>query len=303
MEYTRQIERRFAVSPGGELRVSNRRGRVAIQGEDREDVEVTATIRLEAMTRAEAEDRFDAFELPMRETARGVEIGPPRYDEPHPTVLFGISLGRFMRGPRLDLVIRTPRGVEVQAENQTGRVEVSDLAGGVRAASQRGTIAVSDVHGRVRVEGRAGRVEVQRVRGPVEVDARSGRVTVEDVEGAVSVMTSTGRIEVREVRGECRAETRTGKISAVEVDGALTLATKTGALEVRGRIAHDANLRVRTGSITLAVTRDSAFFIDAETRTGSVTADLPVNYLSAPPADAPTVRARAVTGSIRVVPV
>jgi len=226
-----------------------------------------------------------------------------RYDEPHPPVVFGISLGRFMRGPRLDLVIRTPRQVEVQAETQTGTVELAQISGGVRAGSQRGTITVSDVAGRVRVEGRTGRVQVQRVEGPVSVDARSGRVSVEEVTGAVSAMTSTGRIEVRQVRGECRAETRTGKVSVSDVDGALTLSTQTGALEVRGRIAHDANLRVRTGSITLAVTRDSAFFIDAETRTGSVTADLPVNYLSEPPADAPTVRARAVTGSIRVVPV
>jgi hypothetical protein len=65
---------------------------------------------------------------------------------------------------------------------------------------------------------------------------------------------------------------------------------------------HDANINVRTGMVTLAITRDSAFFIDAEARTGKVIADLPVNYLEKPPEDAASVRIRTRTGAIRIVP-
>ena len=98
MEYTRSIERTFAMPAGQLLRAQNRRGETVIRGEDHDDIAVTAQIRVNAMTRREADDRFSAFELPMRETERSVEIGPPRYDEPHPAVLLGFSLSRFMKG-------------------------------------------------------------------------------------------------------------------------------------------------------------------------------------------------------------
>ena len=302
MEYTRTLERSFNLEDGALLRVANRRGELVVRGEERDDIAVTAQIRVNAMTRDEADDRFGVFELPMSQSGRTVEVGPPRYDEPHPTVLFGISLSRFMKGPRLDLVIRVPRTIEVEAEASSGLIRVEGIQGRCRIAGKRTKIEASDLEGDVRIEGQTGRVEVRRVRGSLEVEVRSGKISVKEIVGPVRLHTSTGEVRVRDVQGDCTIETRAGKLSVEDVEGTMKLSTTIGSVSYRGRIAHDIDLTVRTGSVQLAVTQDSAFFIDAESRTGSVSADLPVNFLEEPPADAATVRVRVGTGSIQIVP-
>jgi DUF4097 and DUF4098 domain-containing protein YvlB len=300
MEYTRSIERSFPMPAGGLVRIQNRRGETVIRGEDRDDIVVTAQIRINAMTRQEAEDRFDAFALPMRESERSVEIGPPRYDEPHPAVLLGFSFSRFVKGPRLDLLVRVPREIEVEAENQTGTLRLDGIVGRCSLGTQRGTVEALNVEGELKIEGKTGRLEARHIKGPLKLEARSGKVTVEDVRGDVGISTSTGSVKIADVVGECQAKTRTGRIRLHDIDGPMQLQAKTGSVEYTGRMVHDANIRVRTGAVVLAITRDSAFFIDAETRTGPVSADLPVNYLEKPPDDAATVRVRTTTGSIRI---
>lgn len=302
MEYTRSLERNFPMPAGGLVRVQNRRGETVIRGEDREDIVVTAQIRINAMTRREAEDRFDAFELPMGETGRAIEIGAPRYDEPHPAVLLGFSFSRFMKGPRLDLLIRVPREIQIEAENQTGSLRLDGIVGRCSLGTQRGTVEALNVEGELKIEGKTGRLEARHIKGPLRLEARSGKVTVEDVRGDVEISTSTGSVEIADVVGECRAKTRTGRIRLHDIDGPMQLRAKTGSVEYTGRMVHDADIKVRTGAVVLAITRDSAFFIDAETRTGSVSADLPVNYLEEPPEDAATVRVRTTTGAIRIRP-
>ncbi len=74
-----------------------------------------------------------------------------------------------------------------------------------------------------------------------------------------------------------------------------------GSVEFRGRVAQPISMEVTAGSVRLAVSRDSGFFLDAESRAGSVRSELPVGYLERPPKDAPTVRVRTQSGTIRVV--
>ncbi len=301
MEYTKDIERTFQLAPETLLSVNNRRGELVVRGEDRNDVAVTAQIRVDAMNRSSADERFEGFDLPMNESEGRLEIGPPRFDDPHP-VVFGFSLSRLMKGPRLDLLIRVPRQTKLEAENGTGQLIVDGVEGPSRLAAHRGKIQASDLKGSIQIDGRTGRVEVRSVTGSLKLEARSGRVDIEDVTGPLDVRTRTGRVTVRTVNGPCRVETRTGKVVVSDVDGPLDLTTRTGAVECHGRLVHDANINVRTGMVTLALTRDSAFFIDAEARTGKVMADLPVNYLEKPPEDAAMVRVRTRTGAIRIVP-
>ena len=195
-----------------------------------------------------------------------------------------------------------PRAIQVEAENQTGALRVDGITGACSLGTQRGTVEAIHLEGALRIEGKTGRVEARHIQGSVKLEVRSGKVTVEDVRGDVEISTSTGKVDVADVVGECRASTRTGLITLHDIDGPLYLEAKTGSVSYTGRLVHDANIRLRTGSVVLAITRDSAFFIDAEARTGSVSADLPVDYLEKPPDKVATVRVRTTTGSIQIRP-
>lgn len=307
MDYHRTTHRTFEVPERPTLRVMHRSGEVSIVGEDREDIDVVAQFTAPADNESDGERRLDAMKLPMRESGGTVEIGPPEFDEAGGNDaairIFGIRVGLVLpgRGLRIDLQIRVPRHCRVEAHQRSGRLRLSGVHEDIVVETRSGRTELSDLRGSVQFEGRSGAVEVRAVEGDVNISVRSGRVEVEKVTGDVDVVSRSGRLEVRNVTGRVRARARTGRIRVGDVDGPLELSATTGAIEYRGRITHAASIDVTTGAIRLAVTPDSSFFVDAETQTGKISADLPVGFMERPPEDAPTVRIRARTGAIRIV--
>ncbi len=302
MEYTRTFERTFSAGAEPSLRIANRRGELVIRAEDRDDIVFTGLLLVDAASAEEAEERLAAVELPMEQHGESVEIGPPEYSEGETVRIFGFAIPTQWRGPRLDMAVSVPRKCRVHAEHRTGLTRIDGVHAEVRIVARSGRIQLSGIEGPLDVEGRTGKVEVRSVRGRVRVSTRTGRVEVEDVTGNTTLSTRTGATTARAVSGALSCASRTGSIRAVDCDGPFDLSARTGAVEYRGRVAHEGSIDVRTGRITLAVTRDSSFFIDAESRRGSVRSELSVDDMREPQEGAPTVRLRTEVGSIRIIP-
>ncbi|MEX2373889.1 MAG: DUF4097 family beta strand repeat-containing protein, partial [Dehalococcoidia bacterium] len=136
----------------------------------------------------------------------------------------------------------------------------------------------------------------------LEVESRSGRLEVEGVSGKTTVRSRSGSVVISDIDGPLVVESRAGRIQIEDARGAMRIRSHAGAVEVRGRVVQPIDIELHSGHVKLAVTRDSAFFMDAETHVGSVRSELPVNYLDGPPSDdAPVVRVRTHTGAVRVV--
>ena len=277
MEYARTVERQFSAGAEAQLRIVNRRGSLEVRGEDRADIEFSAILRVSAGSEQEADRLFDAVGLPMSDHEGTVEIGPPDFDD-----FDGLFGARLRRTPRLEMVAVVPRGCDVHASNRAGSISVR----GVRAT--------------VDVDGRTGRVDVRDIDGEVTAETRTGSIRLTSVRGAVRAETRTGGVEVEDIDGDVTLSTRTGGIKLENIDGAIEVHSRTGGVRCRGPIAHPVDISVNTGAIRLAVPRDSSFFLDAESRSGSVRSDLEVNTASEPDADAPTVRLKTDRGAIRV---
>lgn len=301
-EYTRTFERSFTVGDAPLLKIANRRGEMTVRGSDRSDIFFSSELRIDAGSRDEAEERFDAIDLPIEQRGDTVEIGPPEFAETETISIFGFTIPASWRGPRIDMVVEVPRNCRVQAEQRTGSVRIEGINADVRVGTRTGRIRVADIEGQLEVDARTGSVEVLSVKGGVRVETRTGKVEVEDVTGGATLSTRTGAVRVRDVTGALHCRTRTGAIHAVDCDGPFDLETTTGVVEYRGDITGDGTIDVRTGRITLAVPRGASFFIDASAERGSVRSDLDVDDLREPKADAPTVRLHSRTGSIRIVP-
>jgi hypothetical protein len=283
MHFSRTIERTFGAGERPSVRVTLVRGALNVRGEDRGDIQVTATLHIDSFDR-DGEEQLQHIDVPIEQHDDEVVIGPAEYDEDDEVGggVVGLFFG-LARRPRVDIDVRVPWRCAVHTTHRVGPTAIEGVRAPVHAESRTGRVRVSDVEGPVAIEGRTGQVEVHDVRGPVSVDSRTGRVDLRDVTGEVSCSARTGAVQLRDCPGPFR------------------IASRTGAVAYEGPVTHNGDIEVHTGTITLAVPRDAAFFLDAESMRGSVRSELSVDGgRGEPPADAPTVRLRASTGTIRI---
>lgn len=305
MQYYRNIERTFPAQDSQRLRISNRSGELTIIGEDRQDITLAVQVSVDADSAREGDRLLDSLQIPITAAGGGVEVGPPEFEERRgAVVVLGLRIGSLSlggSGTRLNMVARVPRTCAVTAEQRSGPLRVSGLRAGLRAESRNGPSEVAEVAGDVTLETRSGTTEVRRVEGDVSVEARSGRLEVESVTGHTRVRSRSGNVVIRDVGGELDVESRSGRVQMDDVRGPVLVRAHSGAVEFRGRIQHPVDIEVHSGLVKLAVTRDSRFFMDAETHVGSIRSELPVDYLERPPEDAPVVRVRTHAGAVRIV--
>jgi hypothetical protein len=306
VQYYRTIERSFAVAGQSALSIANRSGELTVIGEDREDIAIAIQLAVSADSEREGRQQLDAMEVPMQESGGHVQVGPPSAEAAGKgmsgtVTIFGIRVGIGAPDTRLDMVARVPRRCLTSAEHRSGPLRITGIHADVTAQSQAGRCEIAEIDGSLRLDSRSGTVEVRAVTGDVSIDSRSGRVEVEDIGGHAQVRSRSGSVSVRDVEGAARIESRSGRVQVEDVRGPVAARAHSGAFEYRGRIAQPMDIDVYSGAVRLAVTRDSAFYMDAETHVGSIRSELPVDYLSRPPEDAPTVRVRTHAGAIRIV--
>ena len=282
MEYLRTFTREFEVGEQADLRVENRAGSVAVHGEDTRQVRIEVVARLWANSDHEADEQLALIERNILQEGARLTVRAPELLRP------GGLLSIFGRGPRIDYQLTAPRATKAQLLNRTGRVEAAALAGPLE------------------IEVRTGRVAVADIGGDVTVTSRTGSVQVEAIEGSLAVESRTGKIDIIRCKGDVTVRARTGSLRIEDVGGRLQVETTTGSVRYDGKVRDSFDIHVTTGSIFLAVDPDSVFFLDAATTTGAVRSDLPLRRspdVASPAGKAgPTVRIRATTGSIHVVP-
>jgi putative adhesin len=167
----------------------------------------------------------------------------------------------------------------------------SDLA----VSSGDGAIRVEDVTGRIDLDARDGSVTGRALRGDLEIRAADGRVQLDDVDGSLRLAAHDGHSEVRGRFDRIDAESADGGIDAEALPGS--------------RMGSGWSLRSSDGSIHLRIPHDLAATLDARTRDGGLSVDMPVRVqgrighhelFGDLNGGGPTLRLRSSDGSIRV---
>ncbi len=301
MEYIRTLTREFDVGDRVELRVENRAGLIAVRGEETQTVRVEVVARLWGESEEEADDQAELI-------ARGIQhdAGHERVAIRAPALLRPASLlALFGRGPRIDYQLTVPRATATWLISRSGRIEAANLSEPLTIEARSGRVAVSDIAADISVKARSGAVQAEAIAGSLSVESSSGRVQARDCRGDVSVQVRSGSVQAEGVHGDLRVETRSGAIAAADVGGGVFARARSGTVRYEGAVRGDVDIEVMSGAIRLAVDRDSAFFLDAESLQGSVRSDLPLRQptggrASGPPA--PTVRLRTHSGAIHLTP-
>ncbi len=174
---------------------------------------------------------------------------------------------RWSAGPH-NLVLRVPRGSELDLRTDTG------------------SISVAEVDGAKYLETDTGRIDLRGSSGDAETKTDTGSHTYTDMVGDLS------------------ARTGTGSITLVNVEGALDVGTDTGRIEGREvLLAGDSSFSTDTGSINLELDqRTEGMSFDLRTDTGTLAVgDLEARGKLVTGVGSPRVRAETDTGSIRIL--
>lgn len=166
--------------PNPELRISNKRGTVRVEG-----VESLESIEFEATKYTLGSDREEA-----RQRASEVSTDLSRNGS---TFVIETVGGRATGA---DYTLRAPQGSSIELESEAGDVEIANLDGDVSVRTGAGDVQVKATKGSVEVRALQGDVEVSSVStdaGQVDVDVGVGDAVMRDlVVGVLDLRIETG---------------------------------------------------------------------------------------------------------------
>ena len=167
------------------------------------------------------------------------------------------SLGKKVS---ISFEIVVPADTEVTADTGSGSIHVTDIGAPVKADTGSGSITLKNIGGAVKADTGSGSIHADGVAGAFHADTGSGSVyLVQTAPGDVHVDTGSGSSKLHGVAG------------AVHVDSG------SGGITVEGRQEGNPwRLDAGSGSIRVKLPSDAAFTLNAESRSGGINVDHPV---------------------------
>lgn len=270
----------LAVGKAPRILIDNARGNTRITGVDAEEVRVTGTKTIRAMSREDAErdDQKSNFQL--------VREGD--------TIFVRTNLDRVSSGPqmRANLEIQVPLGSRVEAKGRYGDIDLENVGGDVEISSENAGIRLNNVGGSVRADlRRSDIIRATNVKGNVEVKGRGDDVEMENIGGTVSVNGSySGDLAFRKIARQLRFEGPStnlrvervagslifagGSMTGSDVTGPLVLRAKSKDVELSG-FTESIDVDVQRGDITLRPSGTGFGKMEAKTNAGEIELILP----------------------------
>jgi hypothetical protein len=246
------FEETLAVPAGTMLEVDTGSGSIEISARPGRDVTVIGKVKVNRKS-------FWRRAVDKEEVLAEVLANPPVELEGNRLTIGHIKERSLRKRVSISYVIVVPADTSIDAGTGSGSITVSDIAAPVETRAG------------------SGRLTLENIGGPVRAKAGSGRIRAEQVAGEFRGSTGSGSIYLSQAApGDVNVSTGSGGIELINVDGALEASAGSGSIRVDGRQQGDWKLGTGSGSITVRLSDDAAFYLDAESRSGGITVDHPL---------------------------
>jgi len=234
--------------PKDNVEISNVKGRIEVEGWDKNEVRVTGTLG-KNVERLEFERDGDDTEIRVVKSGNGWRMGES------------------------NLVIRLPFGNEVRIECGSGSIEVNGIKADLDLESISGSVRAVNCEGDIEAQSTSGSVKVLSSKGDVKAESVSGSVEVEGDFGEVEAKSVSGSVRVKTVRDEVRARSISGSVEVVALSPRdVECESNSGSVTYNGGLAPNAKLQAssHSGSVKLHLPADVSARVRAETFSGSI---------------------------------
>lgn len=117
----------------------------------------------------------------------------------------------------------------------------------------------------------------------VNVQSHNGDVVAENCDGALKVKSQNGKISTRNTSGDAYLQAYNGRISCVDISGNAELRSYNGRIRAVYRESADQvcdiSMLTHNGGIELVTPPDFSASVQASTRNGTITTDVPISVL------------------------
>jgi hypothetical protein len=127
------------------------------------------------------------------------------------------SLFKHKEG-RIDLDVRIPKNLDLDIDDGSGSIEVSDVNGNLEVEDGSGSIDIADIKGWVKIDDGSGSTTLENIGGKVKINDGSGTIKITDVGGDVDVDDSSGTVSIYNIKGSVVVDDGSGGIVIDGVD-------------------------------------------------------------------------------------
>lgn len=270
-ETEEQINKEFAVQPGGKLVVEVDFGAIEVNTNGNNQVTVDVLRRVTRATKADEEAFLSDRPVVFSQDGNTVTISSRAKSK--------ITNWRhgFQRN-EARYTITVPASFAAQLKTAGGGITANDLTGGVKAQTSGGGLRFARLNGPLTGDTSGGSIRVGNCQGELKIKASGGGIAVAGGGGSLVGGTSGGGVTVSDFQGPARVETSGGGINLENVTGKVDGSTSGGSIAARFSLPLSEEVKLQTsgGGVTLKVRENSAFDLDASTSGGSVRSEIPV---------------------------
>jgi DUF4097 and DUF4098 domain-containing protein YvlB len=251
-EVTERFSRTLRLGRNGTFEVSNIAGDIVITGGGGNDVKIDAVKRVRARDDADGKARLQDIQIQIDESANRVDVRTvyPR-------------LQRNLAGA-VDYTVALPQDASVTVHSVSGDVRVTNVRGELQAESVSGDVSAADVPKLTGLKSVSGDISLTNggSDGPLDLGTVSGELVIKGLKArTIDVGTVSGDIMLDNVESE--------RVDTKSVSGNVDYR---GPLARGGRYAFNSH----SGDITMTVSGNTGFSIEANTFSGDVRSDFAV---------------------------
>lgn len=203
---------------------------------------------------------------------------------------------KWFRGAEVLIAVTCPIEPTVEVKTGSADIEGRGLFKRIDVETGSGDVQFTDVSGDAEVSAASGDVQISLVGGEARLNTASGDIQVGMIGADGRVNSASGDVMIRTAGGRFEANTASGDIQVKEALGSVSANTASGDQQIGSVFQDSVNLRSASGDIRVGIKEGSRLFVDARSRSGDVSSELPVSD-SPPEGDAPLIELRANTMS------
>jgi DUF4097 and DUF4098 domain-containing protein YvlB len=242
----RNVEKTFAVQPGGQFKAVTSGGNITIMTADIAEVRITAREEIRASTEQEADELLKKLDLTLSQSGNDV-TAEAKYS----------SGFHFSSTPvTVSFTVTLPTRFNVDLHTSGGDIAVASLTGSTRARTSGGSL------------------RFDRIDGDLDAGTSGGDITLQEGTAKARLNTSGGDIHVVRAGGPVEAETSGGSIRLEAVAQLVRASTSGGDVHATFTEAprQDTELGTSGGDVQVHLPKTAAFLLDASTSGGEVDA-------------------------------
>ena len=257
-------------------------------------------IRLETSQNAETTVTLE----PLRDNdASASAIQEARVEQRGDDILVDVrDRRRGFRGADVLVTIQCPEESSARAKTGSADIEGRGRFSSVEVETGSGDVQFSEVSGEVEINAASGDVQLATIGGRARINTASGDVQLGSVGDEARINSASGDVQIREARNGLQVNTASGDVLVREASSSVSGNSASGDQTIGSVSQGKVELKSASGDMKIGIREGSTLWVDARSRSGDVSSELPVSDLP-PEGDAPHVelRANSMSGDITVV--